>query len=220
MRLHFFKVRILFFLLLWGSVSYAQINRVDSLKAVLEREPSDSIKANVYNSLADYYRFNDANAHQQYAQKAIAVSRKINYAHGLASGYNMYGQWLENKASYENALLYYDSSMTIWRLTGNEEEVAHLYLNKANVYNRLGNYPAAAENTIHALKTQEKINNTFGVAACNLVLGNIYYSQGDTDGALAAYKKAWVLNRLSQRNKDFEGATLANIGAMYLYAME
>jgi serine phosphatase RsbU (regulator of sigma subunit) len=216
MRLHFFKVRILPFLLLWAGVSYAQTNRkVDSLKAILEREPLDSIKANVYNNLADHYRFNDANAHQQYALKAIAVSRKINYTHGLASGYNMYGQWCENKANYENALLYYDSSQTKWKELGDEKEVAHMYLNKANVYNRIGDYPSATENTISALKTQEKINNTFGVAACNLVLGNIYYSQGDTDGALAAYKKAWALNRLSQRNPDFEGATLANIGAMY-----
>ncbi len=216
MRLNFLKTLVFPFLLLWAGSSFAQSDRkVDSLKAILAREPVDSIKANVYNGLADIYRFNDANAHQQYSIKAISTSRKINYARGLASGYNMYGQWFENKASYENALMYYDSALTKWKQMGNEKEVAHMYLNMANVYNRLGNYPSAAENTLRSLKTQEKMNNTFGVAACNLTLGNIYYSQGDTDGALAAYKKAFALNRLSKRNPDFEGAVLANIGAMY-----
>ena len=211
------KIMFVIFLLAGACSLFAQqkMSRPDSLKALLRKEPADSAKADIYNYLADYYRYNDANLHQQYALKAISLSRKINYPRGLASGYNFYGQWYENKASYDNALLYYDSSLTRWKQMGEQEEVAHMYLNIANVYNRLGNYPSAAEHTIKALNTQEKLNNTFGVAACNLVLGNIYYSQGDTDGALAAYKKAYVLNRLSNNNQDFEGAVLGNIGAMY-----
>jgi serine phosphatase RsbU (regulator of sigma subunit) len=212
----FLKIAFLFFLFAGSGSLFAQKkNPVDSLKALLAKEPVDTVKAEVYNNLADYYRYNDANLHQQYALKAIALSRKINYTYGLANGYNLYGQWFENKANYDNALQYYDSSLTKWNQLGQAEEVAHMYLNKANVYNRLGDYPSAAENTIKALNIQDKQKNTFGVAACNLVLGNIYYAQGDTDGALAAYKKAFVLNRLSNNNKDFEGATLGNIGAMY-----
>lgn len=217
MRSSFSKIFFLIFLFAGTSPLFAQQknNVPDSLKTLLQKEPVDTIKANLYNNLADYYRFNDANLHQQYALKALALSRKINYTHGMATGYNMYGNWCENKAIYDKALLYYDSSLTKWKQMGEEKEVAHMYLNMANVYNRLGNYPSAAEVTLKALNVQEKQNNIFGVGACNLVLGNIYYSQGDTDGALAAYKKAFVMNRLSDKNKDFEAVTLANIGAMY-----
>jgi serine phosphatase RsbU (regulator of sigma subunit)/lipopolysaccharide biosynthesis regulator YciM len=217
MQLRFAKILFLFFLLAGAFPSFAQkkSNVPDSLKALLEKEVHDTSKAVIYSYLADYYRFNDASLHQQYALKTIALSRKINFPRGLANGYNLYGQYLENKAIYDNSLLYYDSSLTKWKQMGDEREVAHMYINMANVYNRMGNYPSAAEYTIRALKTQERIHYTFGVAACNLTLGNIYYSQGDTDGALNAYKKAYVLNRLSINNKDFEGAVLGNIGAMY-----
>jgi serine phosphatase RsbU (regulator of sigma subunit) len=212
-----FPKTLLFFLLLVSALpSFAQDDRRgDSLKAILEKEQQDTTKVNIYNTLADYYRYRDKPQHQQYSLKAIQLAKKINFSSGLASGYNMYGQYLENTGKYEDALLYYDSAGTRWGQMGDEAHVAHMYLNSANVYNRMGNYPAAADYTIRALKKNEKLKNTFGVAACNLTLGNIYYQQDDIDGALAAYKKAFVLNRLSNRNVDFEGAVLGNIGAMY-----
>lgn len=204
------------FLLAWIIPVHAQNDRkADSLQEVLKKEVSDSAKVNVYNKLADYYRFKDASKHQQYAMKAIKTSRAINYGWGLATGYNMYAQYYENAARYDLALQYYDSALTKWSQMDNEDEVAHMYLNMANVYNRMGNYPMAADYTIRALKKQEKLNNTFGVAACNLVLGNVYYQQNDIDGALRSYKLAFVMNRLSKNNPEFEGAVLGNIGAMY-----
>ena len=216
MRLRFSIILFSFFLLLWAKPSFAQDDRRgDSLKAILKNEQQDTNKVNIYNKLADYYRYRDKQQHMQYALKAIQTARKINFASGLASGYNMYGQYLENTGKYEDALLYYDSANTRWSQMGNEAQVAHMLLNSANVYNRMGNYPAAADYTIRSLKKNEKMNNTFGVAACNLTLGNVYYQQDDIDGALAAYKNAFVLNRLSKKNVDFEGAVLGNIGAMY-----
>ncbi len=211
------KFFCVFFLLVWAMPSFAQTDHLaDSLKTALKKEISDSAKVNTYNQLANHYRYRDALQHQQYALKAIQTARPINYGHGLATGYNMYGQYFENAARFELAILYYDSAGTRWGQLGNEVEVAHMLLNTANVYNRMGDYPSAADFAIRALKRNEKSNNTFGIAACHLTLGNVYYQQGDTDGALSAYKKAFVMNRLSNKNPDFEGAVLGNIGAMYV----
>ena len=204
------KFALIFFLLVLFMPAFAQNDhRADSLKAVLKKEVSDSVKVNTYNQLADYYRYRDVLQHQEYALKAIQTARVINYGHGLASGYNMYGQYFENSARFELALLYYDSAGTRWGQLGNDAEVAHMYLNMANVYNRMGDYPNAAEFAIRALKNHEKNNNTFGKAACQLTLGNVYYQQGDTDGALSSYKKAFVMNRLSNKNPDFKVRCLA-----------
>ena len=217
MRTRFLKLLFFFFLLLRAMPSFAQDDRRgDSLKAMLTKDQSDSDRVNTYNQLADYYRYRDAGQHQQYALQAIRMAREKKYGWGLASGYNMYAQYFENAARYELSLLYYDSALTRWSQLGDDKEVAHMYLNMANVYNRLGDYPNAADFTIRSLKKQEQLNNTFGVAACHLTLGNIYYQQGDTDGALRSYKRAFVMNRLSNKNPDFEGATLGNIGAIYV----
>ncbi len=189
--------------------------KADSLKTLLKGESRDSVKANLYNLLADHYRQKDPLQHQIYALKAIQTSRAINYSFGLATGYNMYGQVFENSAGYETALLYYDSSMTKWKQMGQEKEEAHMLLNMANVYNRMGNYPTAADYTIRSLKKQEKLKNTFGVAVCKLTLGNIYYQQNDIDGALKSYEEAYAMNKASDKNADLEGAALGNIGAMF-----
>lgn len=212
-----FRILPIIVLACWSITVCAQSERrADSLKARLQEQPADSIKAQLYNQLADCFRFTDAAQHQQYAVKAIETSRAINYGPGLAGGYNMLAQAYENAAHYDNAILYYDSAITKWVQLGREADEAKMYLNVANVYNKLGDYPTATDYVLRSLKKQEKLKNTFGIAACKLTLGNIYYTQNDFQGALKAYKEAYAGGYASgSKMVDFEGAVLGNIGAMY-----
>ncbi|HET6993286.1 MAG TPA: tetratricopeptide repeat protein, partial [Bacteroidia bacterium] len=189
--------------------------KIDSLLGVLKTEINDTTKATVYNKLANLYRSSDAVQHKYYAIKAIELSRKTNFPRGLADGYNMYGMAFENEGRYETALQYYDSSLTTWTQMGQQEQEAKINLNMANVYNHMGNYPSAADYCIRSLKLQEKLKNVFGVAVCNLTLGNIYFEQTDIPGAFKAYQQARILNKQSENNQEFEGSVVGNIGGMY-----
>jgi serine phosphatase RsbU (regulator of sigma subunit) len=221
MKYLFTKILFLFCLLIVGFpfVSIAQQNpqqkNIDSLQAVLKTEISDTTKATIYNKLADYYRSTNAVQHKIFASKGIALSRAINFSSGLGNAYNEYAMALENEGSYENALSYYDSSLTKWTQVGKEEEIAKVDLNMANTYNHMANYPSAADYVIRSLKIQEKLNNTFGVAVCKLTLGNVYFQQNDLTGAIKAYEEARVLNNQSQKNPEFEGSVVGNIGGMF-----
>jgi serine phosphatase RsbU (regulator of sigma subunit)/tetratricopeptide (TPR) repeat protein len=205
----------LFFLLL-PFISPAQVNKkVDSLKALLKNEMPDTTRAKVYYQLANKLRFNNPTEQKDYALKAIALSRKINFPFGLGSGYNQYAIAMENEGKYDLAIAYYDSSMTIWKQTKHIEEEAKIYLNEANVYQRTADYTTAVELCFHSLKLQEQIKDTFGIAVCQLTLGNIYYSEGNPKEALKNYEEAWRLNKSANTNTEFEGSVLSNIGSMF-----
>jgi serine phosphatase RsbU (regulator of sigma subunit) len=203
-------------LLLFPLCLFAQSQKkIDSLERALKTETSDTSKANAYVSLADQYRYSDPVKHRQYALKGINLSREIGHRRALAASYNLYGIAMENEGRYDAALSYYDSALVTWKRAGNLHEQGRVYLNMANAYNRTADYPAAADYTIRSLKVQESVKDTFGVAVCQLTLGNIYYKQGDTEAALRAYQEAQALNESSVNNVGFSGSALSNIGAMY-----
>ncbi len=209
-------IPVFLFSLLVPIISFGQNSKkADSLKALLKIEQSDTNIANIYNRLANLYRFIDPLLHREYSLKAISISRKANFSPGLASGYNLYGQVFENEGQYQTALLYYDSSLTRWKQLNNEEQEAKMDLNIANVYNRIADYPSATDYTIRSLKLQEKLKNKFGLAVCNLTLGNIYFQQNDIPGAIKAYETGFKLNRESSNNPELEASLLGNIGAMF-----
>jgi serine phosphatase RsbU (regulator of sigma subunit) len=207
---------ILLFVFLLPFFSFAQGNKkADSLKARLKTELSDTERVNTCNLLADRLRFSDPDQDQEYALKGIQLAKKINFQRGLGSGYNQYGIAMENAGRYEDAISYYDSSMTIWKQLGNEAAEAKTYLNQANVYNRLADYPAAADNCIRSLKFQEILKDTFGLAVCKLTLGNIYYAQGNSHEALKCYEEAIKLNHRSANNPGLEASALSNLASMF-----
>jgi serine phosphatase RsbU (regulator of sigma subunit) len=207
---------ILFFVFALPLFSFAQANKkVDSMKALLKTELPDTQRATIYDQLADRLRFIDPEEDKEYAMKGIQLSRKINYQSGLATGYNQYGIAMENAGRFEEAIAYYDSSLTVWKQLNQEQEQAKIYLNEANVYNRLADYPAAADYCIRSLKFQENLKDTFGLAVCKLTLGNIYYNQGNPKDALRYYEEAIKLNHASGNNPGLEASALSNVAAMF-----
>lgn len=212
------KLLLSFFLVLCLSCTLIaqkkETSYIDSLKATLEREQPDTTLANTYNRIAEAYRYIDPDLNRQYAEKAIKISRPINYLRGLQSGYNLLAQSYENNGLFADAIVYYDSSLAITKQQNTKREEARILLNISNVYNKTADYGTAAEYVMNSLELQEELNDTFGIAVCRLTLGNIQYGQGDYKTALRNYISAMELNRKSAQNRSFEASTVANIGAI------
>lgn len=185
------------------------------MKEVLKTEIPDTQRANLYCLIADKLRFYAPKEGEEFAMKGIELSRKISHPRGLAVAYNQYGLALENSGHYPEAISYYDSSLTVWRQLGSDEEVSKIYLNEANVYNRTADYPMAADYCIRSLKLQEKTGNVFGESVCKLTLGNVSYNQGNIQDALKFYQEALRLNRASEKSAGLEASVLTNIASMY-----
>ncbi len=206
-----------FLLLLLSTGVFAQQKEtpyIDSLKATLDKEQNDTTLANAYNRLAEQYRYVDPDLNREYALKALKISRKSNFLHGMQSGYNMLAQSYENQGLYADAIVYYDSSLAVTKLQNSKSEEARILLNISNVYQKTADYSTAASYVMNSLTLQEELNDTFGIAVCKLTLGNIEYGQGDHKEALRNYVSALELNRRSKQNKVFEASAVANIGAI------
>lgn len=186
----------------------------DSLKASLDKEQHDTMLVNTYNLLAGEYRYIDPALNREYALKALKKSRAIGYQHGMQSGYNLLAQSYENQGLFPDAILYYDSSLAMTKVMKSKSDEAKILLNIANVYQKTADYSAAAEYAMNSLTLQEQLKDTFGIAVCRLTLGNIEYGQGDYKSSLRNYISAMELNRRSAKNPQFEGSTVANIGAI------
>ncbi|HTF03152.1 MAG TPA: tetratricopeptide repeat protein [Bacteroidia bacterium] len=205
---------VLFFLFFIIQVRAQETPRIDSLKKALTFEQSDTAKANTCNSLAQEYRYIDVNLNREYALRAIRYSRPNNFLRGMGTGYNLLAQSYENQGMFAEAIVYYDSSMTIMRAMNSKGDEARILLNISNVYQKTADYGTSAEYCIQSLKLQEERNDTFGIAVCRLTLGNIQYGQGRMKEALGHYAGALEMNRLSEKNPNFEASCVANIGAI------
>jgi serine phosphatase RsbU (regulator of sigma subunit)/Tfp pilus assembly protein PilF len=203
------------FLLLCVFTSNGQnIEYADSLQGALRQEVSDSNKAKTYIRLAEHYRYVDPVKNQEFALKAIELSRTPVYPYGLCLGFNLLAQSYENRGIFNEAALYYDSSLAVARTMTNRTEEARVLLNISNIYNTTADYGTAADYVMRSLELQEQLKDTFGIAICRFTLGNVQYGQEDYKSALVNYITALELNRNSNHNQMFEGSILANIGSI------
>ena len=198
-----------------GSAIAQNKGKIDSLEKELKRDQSDTQKVNIYNTLAEKYKYTNPDKQLEYAHRGLNLAKKINFQTGMANGYTVLGLAYESQGRFTAAERYYDSSYTIWKKTENVRGQAKMSLNIANVHVKQADYPGAIEYTLKSLKLQEGIHDTFGVAVCKFTMGNIYYYQKNTKGALRQYLDAWQMNRSADNNLEFEAVVLSNIGGMF-----
>ena len=72
------------------SISSAQVNKLDSLFAVL-KTAKDTQRVNVLNVLAKEYQDSDVDISFQYSQEALALAVKFNFKNGIAKSSNLLG---------------------------------------------------------------------------------------------------------------------------------
>ncbi len=210
------KSSILPFLILLLSlhVSAQDTKYIDSLKSDLVKEQHDTSLSNTCNRIAEAYRYMDADKNREFALRGLSYARSANFVRGQGTSYNLIAQSYENKGLFAEAIVYYDSSLSVMRSISSRKNEANILLNKSNVYQKTADYATAAELCMQSLKLQEELNDTFGIAVCRLTLGNIHYGQGDFKSALINYVSALEMNKKSARNQGFEGSAVANIGAI------
>lgn len=92
---------------------------------------------------------------------------------------------------------------------------ASLLNNIGITYDYLGNYPLSLNNYFEALKIQERIKDSTGIAYTLSNIGLIYSNQGDNDIALKYHYRSLFI-RKSIHYKPGEAASLNNIGICHL----
>lgn len=217
--LRYFTLLLLFF----TSSFSGQNSRIDSILHEVTIAKQDTSLVKLYNSLGkEYIRLNDHSKIEQYSEKAIELSKKINYKRGESVALRNLGVIYDEKGDYPKALEYYNNAYLISKDLAIEALQADILTLVASIYTKKAEYNKSIELNIQVLRLRDKISerspddlsNLNGKADAVNNIGNIYYYQGKYSEALEYYKKALSLY---ERSKDEIrlAAGYNNVGLIY-----
>lgn len=214
---------LLFFLTVTVSV-FSQNSAVDSLHQVLKKTTNDIERAELLNTIATEYGADNPKLMQDYAEKAIALSNKIDYRLVLGNAYLnkgnanvVMGNYVLALQSFSNAQSVFESEID--KKAGKEKEeirnaLARAYGSIGIVFSEQSNYSKALQYHLKALKIYEQTKNNEKLArVCNNI-GIVYKSLGEDFKALNYFIRCL---KIQEKIADPTiGITTTNIGNIYL----
>ena len=203
--------------------AFSQEKAVDSLQNVLKNSKDDIQTAKVLNQLAAAYQDFNPKMLKEYAQKALEVSRKINFVIEEGTAFLNLGNAAIISGNYPEALENFQNAQIIFENQLQEQSDSQLELKNglARAYGSMGivfseqnSYAKALQNHLKAVKLYEETNQEIKVAqVCNNI-GVVYLSQNQEFKALEYFFKCF---KIQEKNKlSSSGITATNIGKIYL----
>lgn len=208
---------------------------IDSLLSSAAAASSDTTKAKLYIIAADRYIDIDLDKASQIADSAGIWVEKAGWQKGRASLQVLYGNILNFRGDYKNAVPRFTKALDIYKALANTPKIASVLNALGKSYEGMGDYSMAAKYHFEALHIYESLPNS------DLLTGNtyssiavLYYYQKDLKKSLeysnmaiqrqtAAGNKTGVANELCNMAdtyfelKDSANAAAINLKALALY---
>lgn len=204
-----------------NSLCYSQTKTIDSLKRVLKVSGIDSSKVNLYNSLADNFKEINPDSTIQYANKALLLSKKINFELGNANAIINMGNANIVVGNYKKAAAFFNKAKIAFEtlLESDEENktfqngLARSLASLGVICSQEGNYYVALEQYQKALKLYIAIGDKKSISKAYNNIGVVYKSQLNQAKALDYFKKALKIQE--EIGEQTVPVTLTNIGVIY-----
>ena len=187
----------------------------DSLIHQLELTSHDSVKADIYDKLLWFYRFNNTKLATAYGLKALKFYQEHQNISKQCDVLNKLGIVKRNTGEYAAALDNYFKTISIAVQPLCNNELAYAYNNISDIYIRLEKYDKALEYIDKAYPIFQSMGNNRGIAYNLKIKGNIYYNTKEWNKAISYYKKS-LDNRLKLENEDETAISWLNIGECYM----
>lgn len=219
------RKKVLFILfVVYSCVSYAQSDKIDSLKQALLKVKMPLTQGEICIQLSEAFG-------NQYIDSVLLYSKKaqkiVNQNHLLekrsiqkeatnviAAAYNNIGFAYSVQGKSSEALKFHRKSLKLWEAMGNDEYSSRVMNNIGVLYRSAGDFNMAQVYYDKALKTLTKQKDTLGIALCLNNLGGVYKEQKKYDRALKSYVTALKL-RTKWGDLNGRATTLNNIGVLY-----
>jgi two-component system NtrC family sensor kinase len=201
-------------ILLTNSLLFAQTKAVDSLRANLENEKTDTGRIVLLYQLSQAYQDSRPDSALLLAQEAYLASKKIKYIKGESWALNGMAFAFNSIGDFPKALGYYIEQLKIEETRGYADNIASVYLNIALLYNDAREYEKAI---VYAKKADSIITvNKFEALSLYSLLdiGDIYEKKNDIDSALTYTKKCYA-ESIKAGNDLITGTALNNLGNIY-----
>lgn len=217
------KLQLLFIFLLVSLPVLSQYKSTDSLVNVLQKTKNDIDKTVLLNAIATEYMASDPKLLQEYAKKALDLSKKIgdkieegNAYLNLGNAGILLGNYplaLENFANAQNV---FESQLesNLAKKEAVQNGLARAYGSIGIVFSEQSNYSKALQYHLKAVKIYEEIKDEMRVARIYNNIGIVYKSQNEKFKALEYFIKAQKIQEKIGDNSL--GIITTNIGNIYL----
>lgn len=172
-------------------------------------------KAQNFNNLSAFYRFvGNTKLSAEFAEKGVAIARKIGDHQVAANGLNSLGLIMEDIGQLDKCLLYYNEALELARKSKNTPEEASALQNIGAFLHRTGQFEKAIPILKYSLKLWDQIGDTFYKIYTFNELGNLYVKLKEFDEALEYYNDALELSKINGQLPQ-EIITLSNMGYLF-----
>lgn len=205
----------LLFALIASLLAYSQSeSKIDSLESAIEVAPEDTSKVLLYLELHDLLRLSNFNEAARVARTSFNLSRKINWAHGLAKTGRNYGIALNLLGKYDSADIIINEAIDNSHIIGDTSNIGYCYMTLGNIQYDQTNYDEALKFYFKSLEFYKSINNYAGMSSTMIWVGIIYqYAKSNYEAAISSYMEALQYADLgnSALNKSYIFSNLATI---------
>ena len=217
------KIKLLFLFLLVSVAVFSQNKAADSLINVLNKTKSDIDKTVLLNAIATEYMSSDPKLMQDFANKALDLSKKIKHRVEEGNAYLNLGNSNVISGNYPKALDYFSKAQEVFEsqinATGDNKNairngLARAYGSIGIVFSEQSNYAKALQFHLKAVKIYEENKDEVRAARIYNNIGIVYQAQKEEFKALEYFIKA---QKIQEKIKDNTvGITTTNIGNIYL----
>ena len=176
-------------------LSFAQQNKIDSLKTQLTKDLSDTTLINLFLAIADKNNYQSPDSAIHYSALALKLAEKIRDSKRIAKATHELGWGYYVKGNYSEALNNYYVSLKISEEDKDKKAISSCFNSIAIVYFNQGNYPKALNHYFKAMEISKELGDKINIANFLGNIGVVYRNQGDYPNALKHYFEALEIDK-------------------------
>jgi tetratricopeptide (TPR) repeat protein len=166
---------------------------------------------------AIHYRKGEYTDSIEYANQALAISKKLKSKRDTAYAYNMLANSYTATGNYHDAILNLESAVEIYDELEDYPGLAITYQNMGNGYGFLGEFERAEEFYNKSLEINKNLHNSSSVLIIHYCLGDICLYKQELDDAFRHFDYVIKRSQDADVRKDLVGVTLYKISMVYFH---
>ncbi len=216
---------ILYFILIFTFKCLAQKQgqqKIDSLLAEIPKVKNDTIKARLYNGVANEYFYINLEKALEVSRKGLKHANSMKWGRAIA-GFNLsIGRAFGVMGNYDSSKKYYNRALLLYQKQNDDENIFSLLNNfGVNEQNLKADNIKALDFYFKALKIAEKIKSSAKIALSYGNISKVFLSQDNTEKAINyGLKSVAIYKKLFENGETiFErelGIELTNLGIIYI----
>jgi two-component system, sensor histidine kinase and response regulator len=189
--------------LLWSGLffckgGFAQVSSTDTLAQTLASLKTPQAKVDYLNLCLPALRDRDLGQAIQLNQKTRALAQQYQYRRGEGIAHHFWASLFVVENKYDSAIWAARRGAELLLPTGDSVHLAHALNNEAVAHKFLGNYQAAMDLQLRALRIRQNQGDSIGMSLSYNNIGDLYSLQDNQPEALSQYQRGLAIARATR----------------------